>query len=90
MKFPQFSRYNNQQAQKATARYAELANDSGISLVQLALQWVNTRRFVGANIIGATSVTQLKENMDSVNLELTDGLLEGIRQIHKDFSHPAP
>jgi aryl-alcohol dehydrogenase-like predicted oxidoreductase len=90
VKFPQFSRYNNQQAQKATARYAELAKDNGISLVQLALQWVNTRRFVGSNIIGATSLTQLKENIGSVNLDLTNDLLEGIRQIHKDFSHPAP
>lgn len=90
VKFPQFSRYNNQQAQKATARYAELANDHGVSLVQLALQFVTTRRFVGANIIGATSLEQLKENVDSVNLDLKEELLEGIRQIHKDFSHPAP
>ena len=56
----------------------------------MSLAFVNTRAFVTSNIIGATSMEQLKENIDSINVDLSDEVLEGIEAIHNDIPNPAP
>ena len=56
----------------------------------MALAFVNTRPFVTSNIIGATTMEQLKENIDSINVELSDEVLEGIEAIHNASPNPAP
>lgn len=62
--FPRFDRYQNPQAQAAIQAYYDLAQKHNISLTQLALSYVNTRPFVTSNIIGATTMAQLKENIN--------------------------
>ncbi|MCT7656064.1 hypothetical protein MBH78_18455 [Oceanimonas sp. NS1] len=57
---------------------------------QLAQAFVNTRPFVTSNLIGATSLTQLKENLDSVHVVLTEELQQGIADIHQQYPNPAP
>ncbi len=88
--YKRFSRYSNPQAQAATARYAELARDHGISPAQLALAFVNMQPFVRSNLVGATSLEQLRENLESVEITLSPEILEGISGIHREFSNPAP
>ena len=56
----------------------------------MALAFVNTRPFLTSNIIGATSMEQLKENIGSIDVNLSDEVLEGIEEIHKAIPNPAP
>ena len=88
--FPQFSRYHNENSFKATRAYNEIAKKHGISLTQMALAFVNERPFVTSNIIGATNLEQLKENIDSINLSLSPEILKEIEAIHEQIPNPAP
>ena len=88
--FKQMSRYNNENAHQATAKYLEIAEKYQISLAQLSLAFVNSRPFVTSNIIGATSIEQLRENIDSVNVELSPEMLQEINKVHEQIPNPAP
>ncbi|WP_290522778.1 aldo/keto reductase [Alcanivorax sp.] len=88
--FKQFSRYTNPQAIAATEAYCQLAEERGISVTQLALQFVTTRPFVTSNIIGATHLEQLEENLKSVELAWDRDLEKALEAIHTRFPYPAP
>ncbi|WP_372944412.1 NADP(H)-dependent aldo-keto reductase [Muriicola sp.] len=88
--FPAYKRYSYEQSQKATQMYYDLAKDHGLSLTQMSLAYVNTRPFLTSNIIGATSMEQLKENIGSIDVALTDEILKGIEAIHREIPDPAP
>jgi len=75
---------------KAYDEYYKLAADNKITMVQLAQSFVNSRPFVTSNIIGATTMEQLKENIDSINIELTDEIMEKINLIHNNNPNPSP
>lgn len=88
--FPNYNRYSSETAIEATQKYYELAQQNDMSLAQMALAFVNSRPFVTSNIIGATSMKQLKENMGSIDLELSETVLKGIEDIHNQIPNPAP
>lgn len=88
--FPQFSRYNSAQCNEATQRYSEIAKKHGISLAQMALAFVNQQAFVTSNIIGATTLEQLKENIGSIELVLSDEIIAEINAVHAVIPDPAP
>ena len=90
LRWPDYKRYSNENAVKATKKYMQLAQDHGLSLTQIALQFVTSRPFVLSNIIGATTIPQLKENLDSIQLNLKEEILRGIEQIHQEHPNPAP
>ncbi|WGK66084.1 aldo/keto reductase [Croceiramulus getboli] len=89
-RFPNYNRYHNERAFEATRRYKSIADEHGLSLTQMALAFVNSRDFVTANIIGATSVEQLKENIGSIDVELSPAVLEAIEEVHNSIPNPAP
>jgi len=88
--FPNYKRYSGKTAVEATEKYYQLAQDHDLSLAEMALAYVNTRPFVTSNIIGATSMRQLQENIASFDIHLTDEILEGIEKIHSEIPNPAP
>lgn len=88
--YKRFARYNGAEARAATQAYADLARDSGLSLTHLALAFINRQQFVASNIIGATTMAQLQENIDSASVTLTAELVEAVEAIHKRFTIPAP
>ncbi len=88
--FPAYGRYSNENALNATQKYLDLANKHGISLPQMALAFVSSRPFVTSTIIGATSMEQLKENVGSIDLNLSDEILKEIKSIHNMIPNPAP
>lgn len=85
-----YARYSGEQSVKATTKYLAIAEKHGLSLAQMALAFVNIQPFLTANIIGATSMEQLKENIDSINVELSDEILKEIGAVHQEYSNPAP
>ena len=88
--FDRFTRYIKPQAQAATAEYVALARRHGLSPAQMALAFVNSRPFVASNLIGATTLQQLEENIASASLRLEDEVLAGIEAIHERYPNPAP
>lgn len=88
--FPRFARYSGEQATKAAERYLKIAEDHGLSLAQMSLAFVNTRPFLTCNIIGATSIKQLEENIESININLSKEVLAEINKVHNEIPNPAP
>ena len=88
--FPAFDRYSGTTAVEATQKYYDLAQKHRISLTQMALAFVTTRPFVTANIIGATTMEQLKENIGSIDVAISKELLAEIDAIHNIIPDPAP
>ena len=88
--FPQFSRYMSENSVEATQRYYDLAGSYDLHLSQMALAFINQQPFVTSNIIGATTMEQLKENIDSIHVELSEELLGKINAIHNEIPNPAP
>lgn len=89
-KYDRFERYTNEQAKWATEQYAKIAADAGLDMAQMSLAFVNSRHFVTSNIIGATTIEQLKSNIDSVNLELSPEVLEAIDKVQAQQPNPSP
>jgi aryl-alcohol dehydrogenase-like predicted oxidoreductase len=85
-----FTRYSNENCLNAVKEYSKIADRHNISLTHLALAFVNTRPFVTSNIIGATTMQQLKENIESINIELSDEVLEEVNEVHSSQPNPAP
>lgn len=88
--FPKFDRYSNPRAVDATRKYVELAKSNGLSPAQMSLAYVNQRPFLTSNIIGATTMEQLKENIGSASIILSNDILNEIERIHKDNPNPSP
>jgi aryl-alcohol dehydrogenase-like predicted oxidoreductase len=88
--FQRFVRYTNPQAERATQEYVALARKHGLDPAQMALAYVNSRPFLGSNIIGATTLAQLQANLDSIDLTLNEDILNAIEAIHTAQPNPAP
>lgn len=88
--FKRFARYFKTNCDEATAAYVQLAQKHGLDPAQMACAFVNQREFMGANIVGATNLEQLKMNIESVDLELSQEVLAGIAEIHQKYPNPAP
>lgn len=88
--FPSYQRYSNEMAVKATEAYVNLAQEAGLTPSQMALAFVNSRSFVAATIIGATSLEQLQQNLDSTTVDLSDDLIAAIDVIHRKWPNPCP
>lgn len=88
--FDRFTRYTNPQAEWATDRYVKLAREYALEPAQMALSWVTSRPFVTSNIIGATSLAQLQQNLESINIALPPEVIEKIEVIHQQQPNPCP
>ncbi len=88
--WPDYARYSNPAATTATESYVSLANQHGLDPAQMALAFVNSRKFLTSTIIGATSMQQLESNINSVDLELSEEVLEAINAVHAEISNPSP
>ena len=86
---PQWSpRYLRPKVVEATRRYAALARANGMTPTELALAWCYSRWFIASTIIGATTMTQLKENIDAFSVKLSDEVVKGVNAIHADITNP--
>ena len=88
--FERFVRYFTPQGIQATEAYVSLARDHGLTPAQMALAFVNQRPFVASTIIGATNLEQLKSNIDSLDVVLSDELLNELQDIGITYSNPCP
>lgn len=88
--FSRFSRYSNPESEWAVEQYAQLAEQHGLTLTQLALAFIKQQFFVTSTIIGATNLDQIKENIQAFEVNLSEQVLKGIEAIHRQLPNPAP
>eukprot|EP00195_Chlamydomonas_chlamydogama_P008782 CAMPEP_0202895972 /NCGR_PEP_ID=MMETSP1392-20130828/5060_1 /ASSEMBLY_ACC=CAM_ASM_000868 /TAXON_ID=225041 /ORGANISM="Chlamydomonas chlamydogama, Strain SAG 11-48b" /LENGTH=332 /DNA_ID=CAMNT_0049581173 /DNA_START=217 /DNA_END=1215 /DNA_ORIENTATION=- len=87
--FPGYmARYSKSLVKEAIAEYARVAAKNGLTPTQLALAWCRSRWFVASSIIGATSMEQLRENIEAYNVTLSDDCLADIAAVHKKYKDP--
>lgn len=87
--FPNFIRYSSPQTEAAVRLYLEIAQKHNMSLAELSLAFVNQLPFVTSNIIGASKMSQLKENIGSINVNLSKEILDEINAVHVKMPNPA-
>jgi len=85
-----FPRYFKKLSLLAVEEYFKVAKKYKISLAQLSLAFVNKQSFVTSSIIGATTMKQLKEDIESINIELSSEIIDEINLVHKNNPNPAP
>lgn len=89
--FPRFiARYMSEGSLKAVEEYQKIAVKHGLTLSELSLAYINQLPFVTSNIIGATKMSQLKENINSINIDLSKEILGEIEAVHAIIPNPAP
>lgn len=88
--FSGFTRYTGPQGRAATKKYVAVATEHGLDPAQMALAFVHSRPFTTSTIIGATTLEQLRSNIESVDIMLSDAVLTQIDQIHAEAANPCP
>lgn len=88
--FSRFTRYSSPQSEAAVTEYVALAKKHSLDPSQMALAFVRQQPFVASTLLGATTLEQLKINIDSQNLTLDQDVLNSLEEIHKRFTIPAP
>ncbi|PLR32865.1 NADP(H)-dependent aldo-keto reductase [Chimaeribacter californicus] len=88
--FSRFTRYSGEQAEQAITEYVALAKRRNLDPSQMALAFVRQQPFVASTLLGATTLDQLKLNIDSQNLVLDEEIMQELEAIHRRFTIPAP
>lgn len=88
--FPRFSRYNSENAKKATILYNQIAKDHGLTLTQMSLAFVREQFFTTSTIIGATDLKQLQENIQTQQIKLTQEVIDAINEVQELYPNPSP
>ncbi len=88
--FSRFTRYSGEQSEQAIAAYVELAQRFNLNPSQMALAYVRQQPFVASTLLGATTLDQLQQNIDSYDVTLSEELLGEIEAIHRRYTYPAP
>jgi aryl-alcohol dehydrogenase-like predicted oxidoreductase len=89
-RFDTYKRYLNENGIRMTGRYASLAREYKLEPAQLALAFILTRKFLTSVIIGATSLEQLRANIDTVNIKLPKEAIKSIDSLHFQQPNPCP
>ena len=83
-------RYKRPSVNQATEKYVEIARQFGIDPAQFAIRFCDIQQFMTSTIIGATTMDQLKENIESINIEFTDEMMKRVNEIHNNNPNPSP
>ena len=90
VRWSRFARYSGEIAGKAAASYVEIARQHGLDPAQMALAFVNRQRFVTSNLIGATTMEQLRTNLGSATIDLSEDVMKAIDAAHRAQPNPCP
>tara|TARA_B100001142_G_scaffold308084_1_gene339305 strand:+ start:390 stop:1427 length:1038 start_codon:yes stop_codon:yes gene_type:complete len=85
-----WTRYNKPNAEKAIEAYYKIAKKHNLDFAQMSLKFLEIQPFVTSVIIGATTIEQLKTNIESVNVELTNEIIKEINEVQAIYPNPCP
>ena len=85
-----YTRYSKPNASIVIDKYFDIAKKFDLDFAQMAIKFCEIQKFLTSVIIGATSMEQLKIDIDSVNVNLTDEILKKINDVQIIYSNPCP
>ena len=85
-----WTRYNKPNSNKAIEAYYEIAKKHNLDLAQMSLKFLEIQPFVTSVIIGATTMEQLKTNIESVNVDLKNEIIKEINDVQTIYPNPCP
>ena len=85
-----FPRYKTKNANNAIDAYYKIAKEHNLNLAQMSLKFCEMQYFMTSIIIGATTMEQLKTDIESVNVNLSDQVIKEINEIQKIYTNPCP
>jgi aryl-alcohol dehydrogenase-like predicted oxidoreductase len=88
--FKDFSRYKNDNGQNAIEEYHKIAKKNNMDLAQMSLKFLEIQAFVTSVIIGATNMEQLRSNIRSIDVKLTNEIIEDINKVQQLYPNPCP
>ena len=86
--FKDFTRYNNENSIKAIEEYYKISQKFNLDFAQMSIKFCEIQPFVTSVIIGATTMQQLKTNVESVNVKLNNEIINEINEIQKKYPNP--
>jgi aryl-alcohol dehydrogenase-like predicted oxidoreductase len=90
VRWSRFARYNGEIAERTASAYVEIARQHGLDPAQMALAFVNRQRFLTSNLIGATTMAQLRSNLGSAAIKLSEEVINAIEAVHRAQPNPCP
>ena len=90
VRWSRFARYSGELAERVTAAYVAIAREHGLNPAQMALASINRQRFVTSTLIGATTMEQLDTNLASIDVRLSDDVVQAIDAVHRAHPNPCP
>ena len=88
--FKNFNRYKNENGQKAIDEYYKISKKYNLDFTQMSLKFCEIQHFTTSFIIGATTMEQLKTNIESVNVNLNSDIINDINKIQQKYPNPCP
>ena len=88
--FKDFTRYNNENSIKAIEEYYKISQKFNLDFAQMSIKFCEIQPFVTSVIIGATTMQQLKTNVESVNVKLNNEIINEINEVQKIYPYPCP
>jgi len=88
--FDFWTRYRKPNTEKAIELYYEISNKYGLDMSQMSLKFCEIQDFMTSVIIGATTMEQLKTNIESVNIKLSDDVIKEINNVQTIYPNPCP
>lgn len=89
-RFPTYmKRFRTSLAMEAIAEYEKIAKEAGLSLTQLSLAWCKSRWFIKSTIVGATSVSQLEENINTFAIDLDESVIAAVDKVYSRYRDPS-
>jgi aryl-alcohol dehydrogenase-like predicted oxidoreductase len=85
-----WTRYDKPNTNKAVDKYYEIAKKYNLDLAQMSLKFLEIQPFVTSVIIGATTMEQLKTNIESININLTQEIIKEINEVQNIYPNPCP
>ena len=85
-----YPRYKTLNAEAAAKKYHAVASKHGLNPCQMAIKFCEIQKFVSSVIIGQTTMEQLKTNIDSTSLNLSEEVIKDINEVQIIYSNPCP
>ncbi len=89
-RWSRFTRYTNEYASQAAAQYADIAGKHGLNFAQMSLAYAARQRFMTSVLIGATTMEQLRTNLGSATVQLSEEVIREINAVHRAHPNPCP
>ena len=83
-------RYNTINLKNAAEEYCKIGEKHNLNMSQMSLKFCEIQSFITSVIIGATTMEQLKTNIESVNLNLSNDIIKEINEVQKKYQNPCP